>query len=194
MKMKKYKWYYERPWFPRGWWRPRELFSRLNWMSGLSPSYPEGFRSLFNNVRALLTPWYRQRRLLIKNVANANGCKLLSETPSSCYMRTRGFSQDGIVYYRLECGLFRAAMYRERTVNTKTGANTTNFMAGISCAFGDGNPDDYETISEKVLSGPCFTRRQCERLLGRIVDATPDCCWYGLEDDEEVESCSAQTV
>ena len=181
MKMIDYNWNYERLWLPRGWWRPSVLFSRWYWVSGFFPSYPETFRSIFNNARAFFTPWYKSRRLLINNVANGNGCKLLEDSPSHCYMRTRGFSQNGIVYYRLECGLYRATLYRERTINTKTGAETTNFMAGISCAFGDGNPDDYEIISEKVLSGPCFTRRQCESLLERIVVATPDCDWYGLE-------------
>lgn len=185
MKMINYKWDYERPWLPRGWWRPSVIFSRRYWLSGVFPSYPEALRSIFNNARAFFTPWYKSRRLIINNVANANECKLLSETPSSCYMRTRGFSQIGIVYYRLECGLYRATLYRERTINTKTGAATTNFMAGISCAFGDGNPDDYKTISDKVLSGQCFTRRQCERLLERIVEETPDCDWYGLEDEKD---------
>lgn len=182
MKLKPYEWHYERLSWPRRWWTLREIFNPLNWDSACSPSYAESFLNIFKNIRTFITPWYRWRRMLIQTVINENGCKLINYSPSFSLMRTRGDSGD-IVYYRLKCGIYRATLWRERLVDVASGQPTTHFMAGLLCAFGKGRkPEDYSEEREKVLSGPCLTRRQCERLLGRIVEATPDCGWFWLEE------------
>ena len=182
MNLKPYKWYYERLCWPWRWWTPSQIFNSLNWDSSCSPSYALSFLRIFNNIRMFLTPWYKVRRLFINNFINSNGCKLINYSPSSAFIRTRGDGGD-IVYYRLKCGIFRATLWRERLVEVKSGEPTTHFMAGLLCAFGkDRKPEDFREEREKVLYGPCLTRRQCERLLGRIVEATPDCGWFGLEE------------
>ena len=181
MKLKTYKWHYERLCWPRHCWALREIFNPWNWDSSYSPSYANSFINIFKNIRTFLMPWYKWRRLLLLNVINANGCKLINYSSSFSFMRTRGDSGD-IVYYRLKCGIYRATLWREKLVEVKSEEPTTHFMAGLLCAFGkDRKLEDYREEREKVLSGPCLTRRQCERLLGRIVESTPDCGWFGLE-------------
>ena len=176
-RLSEYRWHYNRPFFP---WRRmlfdwREWFNRWNWDPGCSPGYLTAAREWLDNALVWLTPWYRPRRRLLDAFVNLNATKLLSMDRKYAYVRTRG---EETVYSMLHCGFLSATLRREVLVEKKTGRLVNAFATGILVGLcGQGDRSDYEERLEKVLSGPCLTAAQCQRLLDRIVEAAPECGW-----------------
>ena len=171
------KWYYHRPKFPTEYLRhPRLLFRRWAWDHYTWPSCGSFFCEWLENIFVFLTPWCRPARRLLNVFANRNGTKLLHQAPAAVGVRTRGESQ---AYYDLRCGFFLATLERMLYVDRETGKGANMFGAAI-CGRSE---KDFDIRHERVLSGPCMTMGQCARLLERIVAATPDCEWYGLDEE-----------
>ena len=177
MTLEKQKWYYEEPSFPK--WilrRPREWFNPLSWDVNVFPSFGNFFVRWLRNIRVFLSPWYSWRRALIVTFANRNGTKLLADGPSFAYVRTRNGTLN---YYRLVCGLYRAKLIKEELFEKASGEKCNAFLAAVfGVVLGRAKPEDYREKKTVLLSGPCFTRAQCQLLLDRIIAATPDCEWF----------------
>lgn len=171
IKIKNYEWYYNRPRFPYYWWRPCEWFNSWNWDRNRFPSFASFFCGWLENVAVFLTPWRKPIRQLLDTFVNQNGTKLLRIAPSVASIRTRGENQS---YYKLRCGLFRGKLSRTVYIDRRDGSRWNVFGAAL-CGLTE---KEIETREERVLSGWCLTTAQCQRLLDRIVAATPDCEWF----------------
>lgn len=135
------------------------------WDRSLSPSWGCAFDAICNNVLQFLTPFYRPRRALLRDVIERNGMKLLDNDRKSCYLRNR---KSDCVYCEVTCGFFTATAKTIRYVDRNDGNGVCTFLEGTE------NADKEERI---VAHGPCLTWKQCDRLFDTIVRATPELEW-----------------
>lgn len=174
MKLEYMKWYFNEPYLPRWMFHAKYIFDRMSWQPGVWPSFPKYIADVWENICVRLTPWMKWWRSLLLAFVNANGTKVICCDRKMGYVRTRN---EEVVYYRLKRRFLRATLYREYLVD-KSGDKKNAFVTAILVGLcGQGNPDDYKEVVEKVLSGPCLTHGQCQRLLDRIVAVTADMEW-----------------
>lgn len=185
MKLKNEKWHYDRIWWPyrHDLLSLRYWFSRWAWDTSHWPSLGSVVKSAWDNALAFLTPWYSWRRSLIMAFSEYNNGKLLSRDRKFASVRTRGAP---CTYYHLACGPFRAKLEGQTTVRKSTGEAINVYAEAVSALVGGREIDDgdYETKVEALLEGACLTRSQCQRLLDRIVEATPDLRWFNPGEGE----------
>lgn len=147
------------------------FFSKHGWDPHLYPSWGSGFNALVNNIMIRLTPWYRNRRILIENLYNRNESKLLSSDRKSCSMRNRDADTR---YFYVSTGFIFGRMEVTRYVDS-SGQGANMFLTGIVAGLSGDLSKAKELKEERTVlirRMPILTRKQCERFLDAAVSAT----------------------
>ena len=107
----------------------------------------------------------------------------MSDNRRAARVRTRG-GKD-CIYFTIRCDWLKAKVYREVYVD-KEGKTQNIFAHSLATLVGaDDKEEELTQKNELICSGWCFTKRQCQKTLDKIIETTPEMGWFNREDTDE---------
>ena len=151
------------------------------WDIHISPSFPNAFLRLWNNIMVFLTPWYRIRFKFLKGFMNCNSSKALSSNRYYSYVRNR---VKEIAYYTLTFTGFHYKLTKI-VLRDAEGRHGNIFWSGISIALSDKSEkekqkeiDSFKEEISVICTGWVFGWKSAVRELNKIAKLTPDLQWF----------------